>query len=247
VRLTNRPRGGSKTVTFVRPSAAKSGAELPLTTSYTGPRSSPASLWWKRPFDLVLCLPLLLVCLPLIGLLGLLVRVDSPGPAFYRQERVGRNGSRFRIWKLRTMFTGAADDRHRQAAANWFAGQPAGERYKTLADPRITRAGRWIRRLDLDELPQLFNVVCGEMSLVGPRPAIPYELDLYEPSFMDRLVVPPGITGLWQVTRRDRLSAPEMMALDLRYVREASPGLDLKTLALTAGVPLLAALRRDGS
>jgi lipopolysaccharide/colanic/teichoic acid biosynthesis glycosyltransferase len=245
VRLTSRPRHGSKTVVTIRPSAARTRARLRLDTSFAGPRSERPRLWWKRPFDLALGLPLLLVCLPLIGLLCLLVRLDSPGPAFFRQERVGRNGARFRMWKLRTMFTGAADDRHRQAAANWFAGNPDDERYKTLDDPRITRVGRWIRRLDLDELPQLFNVVCGEMSLVGPRPAIPYELDLYEPSFMDRLVVPPGITGLWQVTHRDRLSASEMMALDLRYVREASPGLDLKTLALTAGMPLLAALRRD--
>jgi lipopolysaccharide/colanic/teichoic acid biosynthesis glycosyltransferase len=101
-----------------------------------------------------------------------------------------------------------------------------------------------VRRLDLDELPQLFNVLVGEMSLVGPRPAIPYELDLYEAAYMDRLEVPPGITGLWQVTRRDRLSAPEMMALDLRYVREASLWLDLKTLALTAPALVTAALGR---
>jgi lipopolysaccharide/colanic/teichoic acid biosynthesis glycosyltransferase len=205
---------------------------------------SGPSLWWKRSLDLVVGVPLLLACLPMIGLLSLLVRLDSPGPAFFRQERVGRHGTRFSMWKLRTMSTECSNDRHRQAAADWFAGQPGDDRYKTLADPRITRVGRWVRRLDLDELPQLFNVLFGEMSLVGPRPAIPYELDLYEASYMDRLEVPPGITGLWQVTRRDRLSAPEMMALDLRYVREASLWLDLKTLALTAPALLIAALGR---
>ena len=101
-----------------------------------------------------------------------------------------------------------------------------------------------MRRLDLDELPQLINVVLGEMSLVGPWPVIPYELELYDPAYMDRLRVPPGITGLWQVTRRERLSAPEMMALDLRYVQEVSLWLDIKTIVLTAPALLLAALGR---
>jgi lipopolysaccharide/colanic/teichoic acid biosynthesis glycosyltransferase len=190
-------------------------------------------LWWKRPLDLVAGIALLLPALPLIGVSALLVVLDSPGPAFFRQERVGQHARCFRIWKLRTMHSGCDDKPHRQAAADWFAGRAVEGCYKTLSDARITRAGRWLRRLNLDELPQLFNVVRGEMSLVGPRPAIPYELALYQPRDRDRLRVPPGMTGMWQVTRRDRLSAPEMMALDLRYVSEASLWLDLKILALT--------------
>jgi lipopolysaccharide/colanic/teichoic acid biosynthesis glycosyltransferase len=241
VRLTREPRGASKALAAVTTSASETSAERRPAPS--GLRRTPR-LWWKRPVDLAICLPLLLVCLPVIGLLALIVRLDSPGPAFFRQERVGRHGAHFRMWKLRTMFAGCGDDPHRRAAADWFAGEPANDRYKTLADPRITRVGRWMRRLDLDEVPQLFNVLFGEMSLVGPRPAIPYELNLYEPDYMDRLQVPPGITGLWQITRRDRLSAPEMMALDLRYVQETSLWLDLKTLALTAPALLLAALGR---
>jgi lipopolysaccharide/colanic/teichoic acid biosynthesis glycosyltransferase len=199
-------------------------------------------LWWKRPLDLFLTVALLPLCLPLIGLLALAVAGESPGPAFFRQERVGLQGTRFRIWKLRSMRNGCCDGTHRAIAADWFAGRaPEHDRYKTLEDDRITRVGRWLRRLDLDELPQLFNVLTGDMSLVGPRPAIPYELSLYEPAYLQRLRVPPGMTGLWQVTGRDRLSAAEMMALDLRYVREASLGLDLRVLARTVGAVLRSA------
>lgn len=192
-----------------------------------------ANLWWKRPLDLVVGTALLVLLLPLIAVLALIVALDSPGPAFFRQERVGRHARCFRIWKLRTMHSGCDDRPHRLATADWFARRAVGNHYKTLSDPRITRVGRWLRRFDLDELPQLFNVVRGEMSLVGPRPAIPYELALYQPKYHDRLRVPPGITGMWQVTSRHQLSAPEMMELDLRYVSEASLWLDLKILVLT--------------
>jgi lipopolysaccharide/colanic/teichoic acid biosynthesis glycosyltransferase len=213
----------------------------------THPRAAvvagPQRLWWKRPLDLVLAAVLLLPGLPLIGALALAVAIESPGPAFFRQERVGQHGSRFRMWKLRSMHDVHHDETHRLAAADWFAGRAAnGDRYKTLADPRVTRVGRWLRRLDMDELPQLFNVLRGEMSLVGPRPAIPYELGLYRPDYLERLQVPPGMTGLWQVTRRDRLSAADMMMLDLRYVRDASLGLDLRVLAMTAPALLRSAL-----
>ncbi len=201
------------------------------------------ALWWKRPFDLVLGSVALLVALPLILCLALAVMLESPGPAFFAQERVGHEGRRFRLWKLRTMHAGCDQSVHERTAADWFSGRPAGDRYKTLDDRRITRVGRLLRRTNLDELPQLLNVVAGEMSLVGPRPAIPYELRHYRPAYFERLNVPPGMTGLWQVTRRDRLSAAEMMQLDLRYVREASPWLDLKVLAMTALALLASAAR----
>jgi len=215
-------------------------AERPLTL---GPAVAPA-LGWKRPFDLVLGTIALVGALPLILCLALAVVLDSPGPAFFRQERVGRNGRRFRIWKLRSMHAGCDQAAHRRAAARWFAARPTGDGYKSLDDPRITRLGRLLRRSNLDELPQLFNVVRGDMSLVGPRPAIPYELDHYRGADFQRLSVPPGITGLWQVSRRDRLSAAEMMELDLRYVREASTWLDLRILVMT--VPAVLASARRG-
>lgn len=200
-----------------------------------------SALWWKRPFDLVLGTIALLGVLPLLLLLALAVVLETPGPALFGQERVGHEGRRFRIWKLRTMHAGCDQSVHRRAAADWFAGQADGKRYKTLDDPRITRVGRLLRRTNLDELPQLLNVVWGDMSLVGPRPAIPYELAMYRPSYFRRLNVPPGMTGLWQVTRRDRLSAAEMMRLDLEYVRRTSPWLDLKVLALTPAAVLKSA------
>jgi lipopolysaccharide/colanic/teichoic acid biosynthesis glycosyltransferase len=200
-----------------------------------------SALWWKRPFDLVLGTIVLLLVLPLLLVLALAVVIETPGPALFGQERVGRDGRRFRMWKLRSMHADCNQAIHRRAAEDWFAGQADGARYKTLDDPRITRVGRLLRRTNLDELPQLLNVVLGEMSLVGPRPAIAYELALYRPSYFVRLNVPPGMTGLWQVTRRDRLSAAEMMGLDLAYVRQASLWLDLKVLAMTPAAVLKSA------
>ena len=201
------------------------------------------SLRWKRPLDVILGTAILLVALPFIACLALAVILDSSGPAFFYQDRIGCGGRAFRIWKLRTMYADCDQTMHRRLAAEWFAAQPQGDRYKTLADPRITRMGRFLRRTNLDELPQLFNVVRGEMSLVGPRPAIPYELAHYRPAYFRRFDVPPGMTGLWQVSRRDRLSAAEMMELDLRYLREASPRLDLQILLMTVPALLASAAR----
>src|SRR6266436_5778897 len=146
-------------------------AQRPLTLRVLAP-----ALGWKRPYDLVLATIALLGALPLILCLALAVVLDSPGPAFFEQERVGLEGRRFRIWKLRSMRADCDQAVHRRAAARWFAGRAGSDGYKSLDDPRITRVGRLLRRTNLDELPQLLNVVKGDMSLVGPRPAIPYEL-----------------------------------------------------------------------
>lgn len=203
------------------------------------------TLWWRRALDVLLGTPLLLISLPLLACLALAVVLDSRGPAFFNQERVGWRGRAFRMWKLRTMHADCDQTLHRHSAASWFAARPRGDCYKMLADPRVTRVGRFLRRTNLDELPQLFNVVRGEMSLVGPRPAIPYELAHYRGDYFQRLKVPPGMTGLWQVTRRDRFSAGEMMQLDLRYVREASRWLDLRILLMT--IPALLAPAAQGT
>jgi lipopolysaccharide/colanic/teichoic acid biosynthesis glycosyltransferase len=214
---------------------------LQSTESSTYPSCS-AAFWWKRPFDLVIGGGLLLLLLPIVLALVLIVRLDSPGPGIYRQRRVGRDGREFDIWKLRTMAARCDQSVHRATAADWFHGRDREGRFKTLADPRITSAGRWLRRCNLDELPQLVNVIRGEMSLVGPRPAIPYELEHYEPWYYDRLRAAPGITGLWQVSRRECLSAAEMMELDCRYVREASLLMDVEIL-LRTGPALVLGLR----
>jgi lipopolysaccharide/colanic/teichoic acid biosynthesis glycosyltransferase len=192
---------------------------------------------WKRPLDVLVGTGATVALLPVFALLALLIRLDSPGPVFFRQSRVGQDGAPFRMWKFRSMYHDSADVEHRAAAAAWFAAQPTNGQYKSLSDPRITRVGRFIRRTSLDELPQLFNVLRGEMSLVGPRPAIDYELEHYLPSYFERQRVKPGMTGLWQVSGRESVAAKDMMALDIRYVRECTLLLDFKILFWT--VPAL--------
>jgi lipopolysaccharide/colanic/teichoic acid biosynthesis glycosyltransferase len=197
---------------------------------------------WKRFLDIVLGGLLLIVLSPLLALIALAIWVDTPGPALYLQDRVGRHAVPFRMLKFRTMHVNSDDASHRRAAAAWFAGQPTEHGYKDVRDPRVTRSGRLLRALSLDELPQLVNVVRGDMSLVGPRPGIAYELEHYADWHFKRLQVRPGITGLWQVMGRDRLPAEQMMRLDCRYVERCSLALDLKILALT--IPTVLGMRR---
>lgn len=200
----------------------------------------------KRVLDVLLASAGLVLTAPLFAVIAVAIKLDSPGPVFFRQERVGLRGRRFRVVKFRTMFDGVPDDVHREhvrrqivdeAAASVDAGhgEPV---YKLVEDGRVTRVGRILRRTSLDELPQLVNVLRGEMSLVGPRPPLPYELEAYEPWQFERLRVTPGITGLWQVSGRSRLSYRRMCELDLEYVRRWSLGLDLKILARTIPVVL---------
>lgn len=201
------------------------------------PSTARAQGLWTRPLDLVAGTAVTLLFLPLIAFVALVVRLDSVGPVFFRQERLGRDGRPFLMWKFRSMYHRSDDQRHRADASAWFAAQPNGGGYKSLTDPRITRVGRFLRRTSLDEVPQLFNVLRGEMSLVGPRPGIAYELEHYQPWYFERQRVKPGMTGLWQVSGRDRVSAKEMMTLDVRYVRERTFQLDIQIMLLT--VPAL--------
>ena len=198
-------------------------------------------LGWKRALDMLGAGFLLVALSPLMAAIVILIRLDSPGSPLFPQRRIGRNGVPFRMLKFRTMFAGSDDASHREAAANWFAGRPSENGYKLERDGRITGAGRLLRAVSLDELPQLFNVLRGEMSLVGPRPGIAYELDHYADWHFKRLTVRPGMTGLWQVMGRDRLPAGEMMRLDCRYVDTCSLPLDLKIMALT--IPTVLGLR----
>jgi lipopolysaccharide/colanic/teichoic acid biosynthesis glycosyltransferase len=203
------------------------------TSGASAPPALVAVHRWKRLMDLTVGGALLVALAPVMGATAVLIALDSGRPVLFRQERIGRHGRPFRMWKFRSMYPGSDDREHRAAAEAWFTGSPAPNGYKAWKDRRVTRVGRFIRRASLDELPQLINVVRGEMSLVGPRPAIPYELLHYEESYFERQALRPGMTGLWQVRGRDRMPAPDMMALDRRYVRECSPSLDLKILALT--------------
>jgi lipopolysaccharide/colanic/teichoic acid biosynthesis glycosyltransferase len=172
-----------------------------------------------RALDLVLASTLLVLCSPLLAASAVAIRLESRGPAFYRQRRVGRHGLPFELWKLRTMVPGAEE-------------MGAGI-YVLEGDPRITRVGRMLRRLSLDELPNLLNVLRGDMSIVGPRPTIQEQVDRYTERQRRRLEVRPGITGWAQVNGRTSLPWPERIELDIWYVENRSLGLDLRILGRT--------------
>lgn len=184
---------------------------------------------------MLLATVLLVALSPLLVLCAFAIRLDTPGPLFFRQERYGRGRRAFVVLKLRTMRDGASSDLHRRYIAHLaLTGVAVGPGLKKLThDPRVTRVGRFLRRTSLDELPQLVNVLRGEMSIVGPRPALRYELEHYGPEHFTRFDVRPGLTGLWQVSGRNGLSFLEMLALDAEYARTCSPRVDAKILLRT--------------
>jgi lipopolysaccharide/colanic/teichoic acid biosynthesis glycosyltransferase len=192
----------------------------------------------KRTVDVVLSLALIIILAPLLLFLCLLVRSTSAGPALFRQERLGRGKQPFTLLKLRTMYTDNDDLIHRDyvtrllSADHATAAEGSGL-YKLDADPRKTPLGRWLRRTSLDELPQLFNVLHGEMSLVGPRPVLSWEAQMFDEAYQPRFAVKPGITGLWQVNGRSRLPMRKALELDVEYVIHRSFTLDLAILLRT--------------
>jgi exopolysaccharide biosynthesis polyprenyl glycosylphosphotransferase len=192
----------------------------------------------KRLFDVIISASLLLLAAPLLALLAILIKCDSSGPVFYASDRVGLRGRTFRCYKLRTMVVDADMQKDRLRGDN----ERQGPFFKLSNDPRATRIGRWLRRESLDEIPQLINVLRGEMSLVGPRPHPLDDYALYSIEHLRRLDVSPGLTGLWQVTARNDPSFETNMALDLEYIENWSLGLDLKILLKT--IP--AVLRAEG-
>lgn len=197
---------------------------------------TPLQFASKRALDVALAFPMLLLCAPLWVAVSLWIRCTSPGPALFRQRRVGFRGRRFMLWKFRTMVQ-AGDGVHRAYTAAWIrSGEDAPREngiFKLGRDERITGAGRFLRKYSLDELPQLLNVLRGEMSLVGPRPAMEYEAAEYEAWQYARFDAPAGITGLWQVSGRNCLSFARMVELDLQYIREWSLLGDVRILLRT--------------
>jgi len=183
----------------------------------------------KRSLDLVLAAGALIVLFPLFLLIGLAIKLDSSGPVLFTQARLGRGGREFTICKFRSMHQGAEEEKEDLADLN----EASGPIFKIRDDPRLTRVGRVLRRWSLDELPQLYNVLRGEMSLVGPRPPTPAEVADYEDWQRKRLTVRPGMTGLWQVSGRSELPFGEMMLLDIYYVENWSPTLDVGILLRT--------------
>jgi lipopolysaccharide/colanic/teichoic acid biosynthesis glycosyltransferase len=190
------------------------------------------------------CALLLILLIPLFLVVALAIKLDSPGPVVFRQSRLGIGRRRFTMNKFRTMRRDADSAPHQAYIAQLITGDEASaERdddtlYKLDADDRVTAVGHFLRRWSIDELPQLWNVVRGHMSLVGPRPAIPYELEYYERTWHERFSVKPGLTGLWQVSGRSCLTFKDMVRLDIEYARRRSLRLNVRILARTAGVVL---------
>jgi exopolysaccharide biosynthesis polyprenyl glycosylphosphotransferase len=183
----------------------------------------------KEFFDRLGAALLLVLLSPVLVVVALCIRRDSPGPVFFRQVRVGRDGQHFLIYKFRSMYL----DAEARLAEIQHLNEYDGVLFKVRNDPRVTPVGRWLRRLSLDEVPQLFNVLRGDMSLVGPRPPLPEEVAVYPDDMRRRLAVKPGMTGLWQVSGRSDLPWEEAVRLDLRYVENWSLSLDLVILMRT--------------
>jgi len=216
------------------------------------PRKNRFSLGVKRAIDIVGSTALLIIVSPLMLATSIAVKLTSPGPVIFQQMRIGRGGNLFPFYKFRSMRRGNDDTIHREYVKNLIQGRHdqinEGDAdkpvYKLQSATRITPVGRIIRRMSIDELPQLFNVLKGEMSLVGPRPPIPYEIESYQSWHMRRLQeVRPGITGLWQVEGRSKTTFDEMVRLDLRYIRNWSLWLDIKILLRT----VIVVVRGDGA
>ncbi|QOZ46257.1 sugar transferase [Bradyrhizobium sp. CCBAU 53340] len=196
----------------------------------------------KRALDVVICV----LALPMLALIStgvwIAIHLDSPGPALFRQRRIGRDEKPFTCFKFRTLRHNADENVHREAIRRAWANEPLSNDpaapYKLTDDPRVTRVGRWLRRTSLDELPQFLNVLRGEMSIVGPRPAIPYELEYFRDWHHTRHIVKPGITGLCQVRGRGRVSLEVMLEMDVEYALNWTLWTDLKLIVLTFPVVL---------
>jgi exopolysaccharide biosynthesis polyprenyl glycosylphosphotransferase len=191
----------------------------------------------KRALDIVGAAIGLILLAPLFLLIAVLIKADSPGPVFFSQTRVGENGRVFRCWKLRSMFIDAEARKAELMAKNEMDG---GTTFKMKRDPRITRVGRFIRKASIDELPQLLNVLLGDMSLVGPRPPVPSEVAEYSPRARQRLAVKPGITCIWQVSGRSDIPFEQQVELDIEYISKRSLMLDIRLLLSTVPAVLLA-------
>jgi exopolysaccharide biosynthesis polyprenyl glycosylphosphotransferase len=198
-------------------------------------RISRSSRMLKRGFDVVAASALLLLAAPIMLVIAVLIRHDSAGPVFFRQLRLGMDMREFTVLKFRTMKNGTEEAPHLQYVRQIMTADalPASNNLYKLERPEVTRVGRWLRTTSLDELPQLLNVLRGDMSLVGPRPSIPYEVELFAPHHFERFLVPAGLTGLWQVEARAHSTFREALDLDVAYARGWSLGLDLRLLLRT--------------
>jgi len=210
----------------------------------------PSYLQMKRAFDIIFTLLLLIPLLFVMAIVAILIRFDSKGPILFRQKRLGLNGREFTMYKFRSMYVNSDDSLHRNAIVHYMNGKKLRDEavtnnsYKLGDDPRITRVGELIRKTSIDELPQFFNVLRGEMTLVGPRPPLAYEVEYYTPRDWLRLSGKPGLTGLWQVHGRSQVPFRDMVEMDITYLQRQSFWEDLKLIAST---PIVMILGRGGA
>ncbi len=188
---------------------------------------------WKRAFDIAVVLVTLPLWLPVVTLIALWIAITSPGPVFYRQARIGHRGRRFMIFKFRTMKVNAETRTHEEYLQQLMSNNAPMQKLDSQGDPRLIFGGRLLRAIGLDELPQIFNVLFGEMSIVGPRPCTVTEFEHFEPSCRARVAAVPGITGWWQVNGKNKTTFREMIEMDIYYARHLSFALDLKILLRT--------------
>ena len=215
---------------------------LPIKTT----NANASYLRAKRILDVVFTL----LISPLLIIVGIIVaisiKLDTKGPIIFRQQRHGQDRTEFEFLKFRSMYANNDQAIHREKFLEYMKGQVLNDdatgttAYKYIADPRITKVGRFIRKTSLDELPQFWNVLRGEMSLVGPRPPLPYELEQYSPYAMQRMLGKPGLTGIWQVYGRSRVTFQEMIEMDIKYLERPSIWQDLKLIFLTVPVMIFA-------
>ena len=206
--------------------------------------------WWKAILDCIFAVLVVVLTLPLMAMIAIYIRIDSPGCALYRREQVGENGRKFTAYKFRTMYVDNSDYEYKKYLMKYILEDAPYQRdeddqpvYKVVDDPRVTKFGDLLRKTNLDELPQFFNVLKGEMSLVGPRPDIPFAVAMYADKHNKRLEAKPGITGLWQVCGRKHLSFKDMVNIDIDYIKKQSFFFDLKIVLLT----IRTILKMDGS
>jgi lipopolysaccharide/colanic/teichoic acid biosynthesis glycosyltransferase len=210
--------------------------EQTIKVDQVGRRSSYIAI--KRGMDTLIALGLIIFLGPLMLVIAAGIRLFSPGPILYRQTRIGKDGKEFAMLKFRSMQVKNNPDLHREYVQklireNVSPASLGSDSLKLKTDPRVTGLGKYLRKFSLDELPQFFNVLMGQMSIVGPRPSLPYEYVLYQDWHKQRLAVTPGITGLWQVTAHNAVCFDEMVQIDLEYIRSMNFWLDLKIIFMT--------------
>lgn len=202
---------------------------LNINLEITKEESKIKYIFFKRIIDIIGSLCGIILLSPIVIVTGILIKIESKGPIIFVQKRVGLNGKEFKMYKLRSMVVNAEEIKEKLKSKN----EMSGPMFKIKDDPRITKIGKFIRKTSIDELPQLFNVLKGDMSLVGPRPSLPNEVKEFEPWMLKRLEVKPGLTCYWQVMGRNNIDFEEWMKLDVKYVNERSLWLDIKLIFKT--------------